>query len=155
MPASWNPVTQELTEANDSPLMSIFSHLMQSSSRPKSIRFLYATRVAGFPIKPAEILFLPRLMELAGSAAVPGTQLSLHVTGVSREDLAGVSGLPEETTTGRITDEMLEAALGNVADRAKTLCYVCGPPRMTDAIVEFLKSRRGMDERRVLCEKWW
>ncbi|KAI9786088.1 MAG: hypothetical protein M1816_008116 [Peltula sp. TS41687] len=45
-------------------------------------------------------------------------------------------------------------------DRDTTVCYVCGPSRMTDWIVGFLKDQlppppppRG--EERVLCERWW
>jgi len=28
-------------------------------------------------------------------------------------------------------------------------------PTMTDEFVELLKKAPGMDEKRVLCEKWW
>lgn len=34
-------------------------------------------------------------------------------------------------------------------------CYVCGPPAMTDAFVEYLQCLDGMDPRKVMFEKWW
>lgn len=39
--------------------------------------------------------------------------------------------------------------------RHNTVSYVCGPPRMTDYVVSFLKSQDGIIEENVLCEKWW
>ena len=36
-----------------------------------------------------------------------------------------------------------------------SVVYICGPPAMTDEIVRRLKEEEGMEERRVLCEKWW
>lgn len=57
-------------------------------------------------------------------------------------------------------DDDVHRADGN-ADRTdpdfdtNTVAYVCGPPLMTDAFVAFFKRAGRMDERRVLCEKWW
>lgn len=55
----------------------------------------------------------------------------------------------------RFTGEDLQTALGPIAEREKVVAYVCGPPRMTDWAVDVLRSSTGMDEKRVLCEKWW
>ena len=33
--------------------------------------------------------------------------------------------------------------------------YVCGPPDMTDELVDNLKQQPNVAEKRVLCEKWW
>lgn len=49
----------------------------------------------------------------------------------------------------------LQAALGPIEEREKVVAYVCGPPSMTDWAVDVLKGSIGMDEKRVLCEKWW
>ena len=49
----------------------------------------------------------------------------------------------------------LQAALGPIEEREKVVAYVCGPPSMTDWAVDVLKGSVGMDEKRVLCEKWW
>lgn len=55
----------------------------------------------------------------------------------------------------RFEEKDLHAALGPVAEREKVVAYVCGPPSMTDWAVGVLKGAIGMDESRVLCEKWW
>ena len=49
----------------------------------------------------------------------------------------------------------LQAALGPKEEREKVVAYVCGPPFMTDWAVDVLKGSICMDEKRVLCEKWW
>ena len=49
----------------------------------------------------------------------------------------------------------LQAALGPIEEREKVMAYVCGPPLMTDWAVDVLKGSIGMDDKKVLCEKWW
>ena len=56
---------------------------------------------------------------------------------------------------GRIQNEDLFDALGPQDQRKNTVVYVCGVPEMTDEFVEILSKAPGMDEKRVLCEKWW
>jgi NAD(P)H-flavin reductase len=56
---------------------------------------------------------------------------------------------------GRITHEDLFEALGPEGQRENMVVYVCGVPEMTDEFVEVLRRVKGMDEKRVLCEKWW
>lgn len=56
---------------------------------------------------------------------------------------------------GRITHEDLMEALGSEDLRGNSVVYVCGVPEMTDEFVEVLSNAEGMEERRVLCEKWW
>lgn len=55
----------------------------------------------------------------------------------------------------RISKDDLFEALGPEDGRANTVVYVCGLPSMTDEFVELLKTAPGMEEKRVLCEKWW
>ena len=55
----------------------------------------------------------------------------------------------------RITHEDLLDAIGPVAERRGVVVYVCGPRMMTDDFVEVLMRAEGMEEKRVLCEKWW
>jgi NAD(P)H-flavin reductase len=45
--------------------------------------------------------------------------------------------------------------VGNKVEAKSTVFYVCGPPDMTDEIVEFLKAQDAVDPDKVLCEKWW
>ena len=55
----------------------------------------------------------------------------------------------------RFEERDLETALGPEPERKSTVAYVCGPPPMTDWAVDVLRSSEGMEEKRVLCEKWW
>lgn len=128
---------------------------MQNPERPKRIRFLYATKVADTAVTASKILFLSRLMELAKQAQGTSVRLELFLTGTTEDQVRNGSGLPEHTTVGRIGRTEMDAALGEVSQRSGTVCYVCGPPRMTDIFVDYLKSCPGMAPERVLCEKWW
>lgn len=145
-----------------SPLMSIFSHLMRSSNRPREIHFLYATK-SDPELDPQKILFLPRLMDIVGMAEDSNVTLSLFVTGTHSERVIEHGRLPNRTFGRRIAEEDVVRALngyeGQPSDvqgsRQGTLSYVCGPPHMTDHFVEILKNQPGMSHERVLCEKWW
>ncbi|KAM6958924.1 oxidoreductase NAD-binding domain-containing protein 1 [Aplochiton taeniatus] len=52
--------------------------------------------------------------------------------------------------SGRISDEELRAHV----DPQKTLCYLCGPPPMTESFARSLVDM-GLSEDRILFEKWW
>jgi NAD(P)H-flavin reductase len=152
------------------PLISIFSHLIQlhTSQRPEEIHFLYGTKTSSSEPDPQSILFLPRLMDLVSAAAEPlDVTLSLFLTGPT-----GYEGgekiehgkLPYRTWARRIGEGDLVGALdgwkkrgegSSSMGRERTMCYVCGPQRMTDEVVEFLGGQEGMERGRVLCEKWW
>lgn len=142
--------------------MSIFSHLIMSSQRPKEIHFIYGTK-SDSDLDRQKILFLPRLMDLVGMAEDSNVTLSLFVTGSGSEGVIEHGQLPNRTFGRRIAEEDVVKAIDGYkaqpADversRARTVSYVCGPPRMTDHFVELLKKQPGMSEDRVLCEKWW
>jgi hypothetical protein len=104
-------------------------------------------------------------MDLVSSAAEPlDVTLSLFLTGPT-----GYEGgekiehgkLPNRTWARRIGEGDLVSALDGwkgekgARGREGTVCYVCGPQRMTDEVVEFLRRQEGMEKGRVLCEKWW
>lgn len=55
----------------------------------------------------------------------------------------------------RFEEKDLDKALGPVAARESVVAYVCGTRTMTDWAVEVLRRSEGMDEKRVLCERWW
>ena len=61
----------------------------------------------------------------------------------------------EHIKCGRIGREDLYSAIGPVQDRGGLVAYVCGVPSMTDEFVGLLREAEGMQEERVLCEKWW
>lgn len=144
-----------------SPLISIFAHLLRSSRRPREIHFLYASKATA-QLDPQTILFLPRLVDLVAAAPDPGVTLSLFLTGTGERGEARIEHgkFPNRTFARRIADrDVVQAVDGfgqtEPAERATTLCYVCGPPGMTDGFVEVLTGLEGMGEERVLCEKWW
>lgn len=144
------------------PLISIMSHLFRSPIRPQEIHFVYGTKATS-DLDPQKILFLPRLQDLVAAEADPKVTLSLFLTGTGDEGVIEHGKLPNRTFARRITDSDLIRAIdgyqqnvfGAEHDRKNTVCYVCGPPKMTDEIVNFLSEQEGMTEDRVLCEKWW
>lgn len=126
----------------------------------RNVRVLYATR----RIAEEEVLFEDRLSAMAekykvGHAGDKLTEVNFQFT---MFESSGRSAKSEEKKSGvttkeyrRITHDDLIAAMGPEKERANTLVYICGPPAMTDDFVAFLQKLPGMDEARVLCEKWW
>jgi len=150
------------------PLISIFTSLIQvqESQRPKEIHFLYGTKTPTSDMDPQSMLFLTRLIDLVAAAADPvNVTLSLFLTNTGYEDGERIEHgkLPNRTYAKRIGKGDLVGALDGWrgkgaqggAGREDTVCYVCGPQRMTDEFVEVLRGQEGMSEERVLCEKWW
>lgn len=143
--------------------MSIFAHLIRGpeAERPREIHFVYGTKAGDGDFEPEKVLFLTRLMGLCAQAGdVANVTLRMFLTG--KGSLGRIEGgkVPEQTFVRRIGKEDLVEAVdgyrrGVERDRRNTVCYVCGPPRMTDETVEFLKGLEGMKEENVLCEKWW
>lgn len=133
-----------------------------SSTRPSEIHFLYATK-SDPELDPQRILFLPRLLDLVTMAADSNVTLSLFITGTGSEGAIERGKLPNRTVGRRITEaDVLRAIDGykqgsadSKRNRERTLCYVCGPPQMTDHFVEVLRLQSGMSDDRVFCEKWW
>ncbi|MCJ1259047.1 hypothetical protein MMC24_006882 [Lignoscripta atroalba] len=148
---------------NRSPLISILAHLYNNLSElPPHIQFLYTTKPAS--ANTDEILFLPRLRALFSSRHSSERRLDLYLTTSTAPSLSLSSavigtgnGSPNAVSTHnrRITHHDLLSALGPVEARQGVVAYVCGPPNMTDEFVDVLRKAEGMDERRVLCEKWW
>ena len=62
---------------------------------------------------------------------------------------------PDRIHFQRFSHENLMVALGHVEERKGAVAYVCGPAGMTDEVVSLLRGAKGMEGRRVLCEKWW
>jgi len=55
----------------------------------------------------------------------------------------------------RFDKSALMSVVGQQHERAASVFYVCGPPDMTDGIVQQLGETDGVGSERVLCEKWW
>lgn len=119
-----------------------------------------------------QILFLSRLQDLVRSEKRQHQRLKdkgldfqplsvrLHLTNLASESSACASHLAAKIEgeipvyDRRITVEDLYIVIGDGKDeRAKTACYVCGPPKMTDELVETLKRVTGNEM--IFCEKWW
>lgn len=99
-------------------------------------------------------------MDLVAAAADVGVTLKLCLTGTGADGSIEHGKFPNRTFARRIQTSDLVQALdglkeGSQDDRSRTVCYVCGPPAMTDEFVAYLALQRGMSAERVLCEKWW
>lgn len=139
--------------------MSILSHLHdRPSQRPPSIRFLYTTR---FPpsFDLSNVLFYKRLCSVLKSQASDKRILDLYLTGdsgdIRREESMTLGDPINRIHRRRLLHDDLIAALGDVEQRKGVVAYVCGPAGMTDEVVGLLRSAEGMEDQRVLCEKWW
>lgn len=154
-----------------SPLISILSHLnnqTQTDAHPLNIHFFYSTRLPqghDSTLSTAaldQILFLPRLRQIIRSqlqAQRLRISLDLFLT-----DLKPTGDLPKTPSDllihpRRISEHDLNLAVkgaDGTLDPRDTVCYVCGPPQMTDEMVELLKNLLGDGgEQRVFFEKWW
>lgn len=134
-------------------MMSVISHLHQMRQMPEEVRFLYTLRQ---PEPQDQVLFLSRLRAIAQTVAGIQFRLQLYLTGGISPFSLEIEGTSRTTAQHRrVTHDDLIEAIGKPEDRAGVVCYVCGPPAMTDEFVEVLRHAEGMEEERVLCEKWW
>jgi len=152
------------------PIMSMVSAMdLQGAGRlggmPKRLRMLYTfKRLADNNSQKQEVLFEERMKTIARKWASrekeADVQYSFFETSLTNAQQANTTGDAADPTKlrtlgRRIQHEDLLEALGTEKQRENTLVYVCGLPDMTDKFVEFLKNVPGMNENRVLCEKWW
>lgn len=155
------------------PLISISTHLILHSDFQGRIELLYSSR-KGPSGNISSILFMDRIHKLFNRDhterrhhySVFCTDTSnpnrtahtgrnrLSVTRKWSEDIRDV-GEHQTIRSRRFEEKDLETALGPVAERENVVAYVCGPPPMTDWAVDVLNRSDGMDQKRVLCEKWW
>ena len=149
-----------------SPLISVASHLHYKKPG-LAIHFLYSTKLPSHKATKDEVLFLPQLLDLlrAHEGASQDSKLELFFTGtwdgttVTQDDEI-IRSIAKDSrhlvSAERISDTNgLPSALGPVDERAASIWYVCGPPIMTDGIVDYLRKQDGVKPDRVLCEKWW
>ena len=142
---------------------------MLSPSAPRTIYFFYSVRRLS-EINRASILFLDRLEDLfalphPASHRVASTQrqLNLYITGtkpVGEASPSLVGKMYAHDSTLRTYERRFEhgelvSSLGPEYERGNTVAYVCGPPAMTDEVVDVLQKAKGMEKENVLYEKWW
>jgi hypothetical protein len=151
----------------------MLSHLNNNephTPNPKTIHILYSSRLPqdqGTGSADAildQILFLPRLRQIIRSQESSHRlhiSLDLFLTDLSSSSDLLSSGSPSDLKIhpDRISYHDLRSAAvgpGGELDSQGTVCYVCGPPDMTDSIVEKLVEMLGNGgEQRVFFEKWW
>ncbi|KAK3045953.1 hypothetical protein LTS18_013512, partial [Coniosporium uncinatum] len=141
------------------PLISMISHIDRSAVWPQRVHFLYATKISDSTTAISQVLFLDRLVDIAKRN--PGRfTLSLFVTGEPANfvdaqigKLANDAGV--HLMQRRLTLDDVTKAVGRSDERKDAVAYVCGPPKMTDEIVEHVQKLDRMERRRVFCEKWW
>ena len=154
----------------------MLTHLHEQNS-PVEARILYSTKTPSKDTQPSEVLFLPELLELFRKphSRRSKDRIELFLTGtwdgtqLNRKDDEPIHPLmsltlpklftdmevPVVAWTHRIEDIALSSAVGNRDEACSSVFYVCGPPEMTDSIVDFLKAQQHVRPEHVLCEKWW
>jgi NAD(P)H-flavin reductase len=138
------------------PLMSILSHISELPPPiPFYIKFIYTFRASGSSESICSTLFLERLAKTFANIRSPCV-FEVFITKTEEQSGVILCGDAEVAFQGRRinVDDLLES-LGPLEERAATIVYVCGVPEMTDKFVETIKAAPGMNERHVLCEKWW
>jgi hypothetical protein len=157
-------------------MMSMLSYINENYPALE-VRLLYSTKVPSHETSPNEVLFLPRILDLFRIPRSESTKdkIELFFTGtwdgtaIGKGEDAMIQPLmsltlpnidphtevPVVAWTHRIDDLALSSAVGSKAEAKGTVFYVCGPPDMTDEMVEFLKGQDNVEADKVLCEKWW
>ncbi len=151
----------------------MLSHLNNNephSPNHKTIHILYSSRLpeddksASAETLLDQILFLPRLRQIVQSQESSHRlhiSLDLFLTNLTKSSDLFALGSPSDLRIHpeRISDHDLRAAAiggDGALDAQGTVCYVCGPPGMTDSVVERLIPMLGEGgEQRVFFEKWW
>lgn len=77
----------------------------------------------------------------------------MNQVGALAQKLAADSAL--SVSERRFEHKALVSSLGSEGERGNTVTYVCGPPGMTDEVVNVLRKVDGMKKENVLYEKWW
>ncbi|KAL7907973.1 hypothetical protein GGI35DRAFT_455288 [Trichoderma velutinum] len=136
------------------PLISMLSYMAEGNGHGVGdVRFIYASKLPRSG-KLSDIVFLDRITTLFGEGTVKG-EVKLYVTAAGNAVCQGttsINGAQVEVQPRRLTMADVEAAIGDRQDKG-TVVYVCGPPTMTDELVEKLAAI--VDPQRVLTERWW
>ncbi|KAL3476380.1 hypothetical protein BJX99DRAFT_258510 [Aspergillus californicus] len=154
------------------PLISMLSHLHNNDEttglyHPSlSIHILYSSKLpdAATPESALkQVLFLPRLREIIRSQSQfhrLDITLDLFLSNLDSQSSPLLDQPPNDLTIHlrRINqDDLRKAVFGtNVQTTpSETVCYVCGPPQMTDVVVDTLSKQLDGQTDRIFFEKWW
>ena len=165
-------------EKQPSPIISILSHLnnnvdeITALRHPFNIHLLYSTKLppsaGSTPTASSEscldqVLFLSRLRQIIRGQSQSHRlriSLDLFLTNLSDGEHSLLQENPADLTihSRRINDADLKKSLAGPDGKVNptdTVCYVCGPPSMTDGVVDALEVFMGSGKERVFFEKWW
>lgn len=134
-----------------------------------NIHFLYSSRLpqghgnASLDESLSQILFLPRIRQIISSQRQSRRlriSLDLFLTDSISSRLTPFNAPSDLTIHSRRIEksDLLSAVVGGDGklDPQESVAYICGPPQMTDEMVELLKDILGEGgEQRVFFEKWW
>ena len=122
---------------------------------PPKVTIMYSTH-PGKQSDGSDILFLTRLCQIAKNYEKgQQVELQLYLTGSPQDPNGDTSKMPVEVRNRRVSHDDLDKAIGHELQRSASVCYICGPQKMTDEFVEYAQNLKGMDPQNVLCEKWW
>lgn len=126
------------------PLYSILLHTtdLLREGRGYSIR---TTHICYSAKNTQELLFKNSILDMVREFP-EAVSCQFHVTRQSSEVEAPLQPL---TSHGRMSAEQLQTLV-----QPQTLCYLCGPPPMIEALSRTLRTL-GLPEDRILFEKWW
>ncbi|RAL17165.1 FAD-dependent oxidoreductase [Aspergillus homomorphus CBS 101889] len=164
------------------PLISMLSHLNNDDEATTTLRhpsfkihFLYSTKLPEGATTTAatsteslesvlgQILFLSRLRQIVSIQSQLRRlriTLDLFITNLDDDKSSPLLKHPFDDMRihgRRINPQDLRAATSKddgESEPSETVCYVCGPPGMTDDMVKGLDGLLGSSER-VFYEKWW
>ncbi|KAK1237508.1 hypothetical protein MKX08_003133 [Trichoderma sp. CBMAI-0020] len=142
------------------PLVSMLSYIADGHGQDAAaldVSFLYASKMPTSG-NLSDIVFLDRVTRAFGEGKVKG-KVKLFITAArdvatpqQQQETRYINGAPVEIQPRRLTITDINEVIGG-EDHGGTVVYVCGPPPMTDELVENLAAV--MDSRRVLTERWW
>lgn len=129
-------------------LSSMLGHLVDLEGRQQPLLLIYSAA------SPQEFALLPRLLawQQSGKLRLQLRTTQAHGLGQHLQQQPGAAQLQE----GRIDAAGLAAALQQDlhAGPQDVHACVCGPPQMTDSVVEWLQ-QLGVPPGNVRTEKWW
>jgi len=141
------------------PFMSMLSCISENESLGFEVEVLYSLRDPGATRTVEEMLFVERIVRILqklNTGSRDRESLKLFLTkGTEKAGVVDRNEFEANFEGRRMSEQDLLSALGPVQERAGTIVYICGPPGMRDELVNAAKKAEGMDERHVLCEKWW
>lgn len=129
--------------------MSMVSHMHETDSMPKEVRFLYSTKVRSAH-DVSNVLCLPALLRLC-SLRRGQFHLSTFLGGHPSRALMEAAEPRDRFEPRLLLDGDVIGAFAK-AEPNSTVCYACGPSEMTDHIASLAQNSVGLDRANILSE---